>query len=57
VVLLCGIGFTLSLLSPKSYPQTKSAVKIRAIVGSVLPGVLGAAVLAFAAQGRHYANA
>ncbi|MFZ6763896.1 Na+/H+ antiporter NhaA [Pseudoroseomonas sp. WGS1072] len=59
--LLCGIGFTMSLfiglLAFPDQPGMQDAVKIGVIAGSVLSGVLGAVVLALAAQGRRYANA
>jgi NhaA family Na+:H+ antiporter len=59
--LLCGIGFTMSLfiglLAFPAHPEMQDAVKIGVIVGSVLSGVFGAVVLAFAARGRRYANA
>ena len=54
--LLCGMGFIMSpfirLLAPPACPEMQVAVKIGVIVGSVLPGVFGAGVFAFAARSR-----
>lgn len=52
VSLLCGIGFTMSLfiglLAFPTSPAMQDEVKIGVLLGSVLSGVLGALVLAFA---------
>ncbi|KQO65783.1 sodium:proton antiporter [Methylobacterium sp. Leaf87] len=59
--LLCGIGFTMSLfiglLAFPTHPEMQDAVKIGVMVGSVLSGVLGAGVLAWAGRGRRVAIA
>ncbi len=54
VALLCGIGFTMSLflgtLSFQNHPQYINEVRLGVLAGSILSGIAGASVLAFAAR-------